>query len=252
MDYKTVYYSDTAGEQWDSWVARIGSTSYHHSRFWLGYNNCFQNVLENKSFILLENDSSPLAVCPLFLSELNGCREISVNGAPLGVPALTEKLKPSPRRKLLDEAFSIINNYVRDNNAERIIMVSHPLTQGVCEDEVSGFRNTFELLRYRMLYSVENTLVMDLNVSEQNLSQNMSKYQRRHITRGKKKGIEVKAFNGNENKDKLKHWFDSFQQAHFDSAGKMTRPQAPWDSMHQAALDGRAGFRLVTGQYRGI
>ncbi len=68
----------------------------------------------------------------------------------------------------------------------------------------------------------------------------MSKYQRRHISRGKKKGIRVVAFNNDESKTKLKHWFSHFQQAHFDSAGKMTRPQETWDSMLGAALNGKA------------
>ncbi len=162
MDYKIAYYSEVDAGQWDSWVAEIAAASYHHSSFWLDYNSRFQNVLENKSFVLLENDAAPLAACPLFLSETGGCKELSVNGAPLGVPALTAKLKPSPRRKLLDEAFTIINKYARDNNAERVIMVSHPITQAVCEDDITGFRNTFEPLRCKMLYSVENTLVIDL------------------------------------------------------------------------------------------
>ena len=242
MDCKTVYYSDISPEQWVGHVAGITAASYHHSRFWLDYNGCFQNVLENRSFILLENNSSPLAVCPLYLSEIDGHREISVNGAPLGVPALAQNLKPSPRRKLLDAVFCIINKYAKDNNAERIVMLTHPLTQGVCRDEIAGFSNTFELLRYQMLYRAENTLVIDLRLPEQDLSQNMGKYQRRHITRGNKKGIKVKAFNGNENKDQLKNYFDSFQQAHFASAGRMTRPQTTWDSMHQAALNGKAAL----------
>jgi len=242
MDNKTVYYSDVTGEQWDKWVTGIAAASYHHSRFWLDYGNRFQNVLENKSFILLENDSSPLAVCPLFLSDVDGRRDISINGAPFGVPALTEKLKPSPQRKLLDAVFGIINDYAKENNAERIVMVGHPLTQGVCRDEIASFRNTFELLRYCMLYRVENTLAIDLKLTGQALSQNMSKYQRRHITRGNKKDIKIEAFNGNENEDRLKHCFARFQDAHFTSVGKMTRPQATWDSMLQAALDGRASL----------
>jgi hypothetical protein len=238
MDYKIAFYSDVSQGQWDSWVASIRAASYHHSRCWLDYCSGFQNVVENKSLALLENDSSPLAICPLVLSEIDGHREISVNGAPVGVPALAESLKPSPRRRILDIVFGIINDYAKGNNAERIVMVSHPLTRSAGEDDVSGFRNSFELLRYQMLYRVENTLVIDLKLPPETLFMNMGKYQRRHIVRGRKQNIRVEVFNGGENKDKLRNCFELFQQAHFTCAGRLTRPQATWDSMYQSALNG--------------
>jgi hypothetical protein len=144
MDYKLSYYNDISREQWDGWLAGLNSASYHHCRYWLDYCSRFQNVAENKSFILMENKDAPLAVCPLFLSEIGGKREISVNGAPVGVPALADDIKPSHRRRLMDIVFGIIDDYATVNKAERIVMVSHPLTRSVCRDEVSGYRNTFE------------------------------------------------------------------------------------------------------------
>lgn len=242
MDFKTAYFSDVSQEQWADWVAGISTTSYHHSRDWLDYSSQFQNVVENRSFAFLQSDSQPLAICPLVLSAAEGNREVSVNGAPVGVPALADDLKPGVRRRLLDAIFSLINNYARENNAKRIVMTSHPLTQSVCADDISGFRNSFELLRYQMLYRVENTLVIDLKLPEATLSQNMGKYQRRHITRGKKKGISTEVFNGSQNTGQLKQWFNRFQEAHFISAGKITRPQATWDRMYQSALNGKASL----------
>ena len=242
MNFKTAYFSDVSQEQWADWAANIRTTSYHHSWDWLDYSSKFQNVVENRSFAYLESDSRPLAVCPLMLSTSEGSREISVNGAPVGVPALADDLKPSVRRRLLDAIFSLINDYARESNAERIVMVSHPLTQSACADDISGFRNSFELLRYQMLYRVENTLVIDLKLPEETLSLNMGKYQRRHIVRGKKKGISMEVFNGSQNAEQLKRWFDRFQEAHFISAGKMTRPRGTWDSMYQSALNSKASL----------
>ena len=58
-------------------------------------------------------------------------------------------------------------DYYGPEDAERIVMLSHPLKQSVCKDDITGFRNTFELLRYRMLYRVENTLIIDLKLPQE-------------------------------------------------------------------------------------
>jgi len=242
VNLKVAYFNEVDKEQWDSWVASLKATSYHHSWAWLDYSSKFQNVKENRSFACLDTDSSPLAICPLMLSTPEGVSEISVNGAPVGVPALAEPLKPSVRRRLLDAMFGLIHDYAGANDAGRIVMVSHPITRGVCAGEATAPRNSFELLRYRMLYRVENTVVIDLKLSDEILSLNLSKYQRRHITRGRKKNIRVKVFNGRENKEQLEQQFNRFQEAHLASAGKMTRPQATWDSMYNCALEGKASL----------
>jgi hypothetical protein len=70
----------------------------------------------------------------------------------------------------------------------------------------------------------------------------MGKYQRRHISRGKKQNIRIEVFNAIENKDRLKEYFERFQKAHFACAGRLTRPQATWDSMYQAALNACASL----------
>ena len=192
MDFQTVYYNDVSKEQWDSWVTNIKATSYHHSWVWVDYSSKFQNVTENRSFICLDRDSNPLAISPLMITASKGFNEISINGGPVGIPALAAQSTPSIRRKLLDAVFNIIWDCARANTVRKIVMAAHPLTRSVCEDTVSGFRNYFELLRYRMLYRVANTLVMDLSLTDEILLQNLSKYQRRHIMRSGKKSIKIK------------------------------------------------------------
>ncbi len=242
MDFKTVYFNDVGKEQWDNWVADIKTTSYHHSWSWIDHASKFQNVMENRSFVCLDSDFSPLAICPLIVTSSKGFNEISVNGGPVGVPALADKFNPSIRRKLLDAVFCVIQDCVKANDVKKMIMTTHPLTRSVCADEISGFRNAFELLRYQMLCRVTNTLVIDLGLSDEILFLNVGKYQRRHITRGRKKKIETKAFNGSENTEQLKHWFYKYQDAHFAAAGRMTRPQETWDTMYDIALNGEASL----------
>ncbi len=175
MDYKKLNYNDSTQAQWDSIIAKIPAASYFHSWHWLDYCRHFQNVVENSSFILTDNRKTPLAVCPLFLSDIDGHREISIKGIPAGTPALSDNLKPGRHRKILDDILTAIGKYAKDNQAERIFMTTHPLTQEVCTDNMAGFRNKFELLGYWMLHRIENTLVIDLTLPEESLLSDIAK-----------------------------------------------------------------------------
>jgi hypothetical protein len=84
--------------------------------------------------------------------------------------------------------------------------------------------------------------VVNLSLPEETLTENISKYQKRHIQRGKKKGIEIKVFNEKNNPEKIAENFKQFQKAHFISAGRLTRPQATWDSMLGGAQNGEASL----------
>lgn len=240
MNFRIERFKDIDRKRWDAWLAGIRTGGYHHCHWWLEYCAGFQNVLDNGSFVLFENAACPLAVCPLFLSEIDGRRELSVNGSPFGAPAIAAGLRHGERRRVLDAAFTVMTGYAAEKGAERISIVSHPLA-GVTE-VLPLPCNLFELIRYRLLYRVENTLVIDLLSSEDSLALDMGKYQRRHVSRGRKQGIIVKAFNGGENAASLVRVFGLFQEAHVASAGRLTRPQATWDTMLKAANEGNASL----------
>jgi len=242
MDYKIVYFNDVSQEQWDTWVSGISTASYFHSWFWIDYSSKFQNVASNGSFAYLDSNSKLLAICPLIESVSNESNEISANGAPVGTPVLQDNLKPGVRRNILDNIFSIIQDYAKAHVVKKIIMATHPLSHGICDNDISCFMNSFEFLRYRILYHVTNTTVIDLRLPYEVLFQNIGKYHRRHITRGQKKDITVKVFNSRENTGELKNRFKMFQDEHFTAAGKMTRPQETWDSMYSSAMQGSASL----------
>lgn len=96
-----------------------------------------------------------------------------------------------------------------------------------------------------MFYNVENTIVMDMSLSEERLLNNMGKYQRRHIKKGKQSGIEVKVYNSECNERFLRDYFRKFQEAHFIAAGVATRPQATWDDMCSFAHTGGASLFIA-------
>nr|NQU89517.1 GNAT family N-acetyltransferase [Bacteroidota bacterium] len=93
-----------------------------------------------------------------------------------------------------------------------------------------------------MLYNINNTIIIDLECDEETLLNNISKYQRRHIKRGAKKGISVKAFNRDYNYAQLEELFHQYQHVHYQAAGRITRSQGTWDAMYEAAVSGKGSL----------
>jgi hypothetical protein len=241
MAYKINNFSEVNRTQWNSWVARIKETNYYHSWDWLNCLTKFSNIKENISFVLTDGSDDVLAICPLAISffEQEGIYNISFGNFPCGMPALAD-MAPKLRRKLTDYIFSIVQSYVEKYKINKISMAWHPLNQLACLKDSLSYRYSFELLRYQMSYHVDNTLVMDLSLPEQEMTSSLSKYHYRHIKRARKKGVAVRVYNNKNNSDKTKYYFAKFQEAHFLSAGRMTRPQATWDAMYEGIINDAA------------
>lgn len=264
MEFKVALHRETSREQWDEWVGQIDDATYHHSWSWIRYSELFRADSSHDSFILLENERKAVAVGPLGLTldSHSGKKELSLNGSPLGAPAVLAT-KPSIRRQILDVVFARIRQYAVENGASRVRMQSHPLSQGFSSGRVCCAQNAFELQKFELIADVRNTLVMDLALPREALEENLSKYHRRHIRGGAKEGIRVRAFAKDESLDEPRKNFEQFQRAHFLSARRMTRPQATWDAMLETAEQGDATLfvaflgdtamsYLFCGEFRGM
>lgn len=239
---KIIFYKDINKNQWDGWVAQIGESGSGHCWSFLRYFSKLPDIKENLSFVCLDEKKSAVAICPVGITynQAGGFNEISFGGNPCAVPALAEK-RTRARRKKLEDIFKIIYDLACRHEVKKIKMISQPLTLSLAKN---GFKNcgNFEFLRYNFYFSVNNSAVMNLGLSEEVLVGNISKYQRRHIQRGKKKGIEIKVFNNQVSPEGLENYFKQFQKAHFVSAGRLTRPQETWDSMLDGAKNGDASL----------
>ena len=95
-------------------------------------------------------------------------------------------------------------------------MAWHPLNSLVLDHATEvGNEDSFELMRYGLFYQVDNTLVIDLNLTKELLISNVGKYHYRHIQRGIKKGLRVEIYNNKHNPDGLRERFNEFHQAHY-------------------------------------
>jgi len=241
MSLKIFNFKDTDHQDWDHWVDQVDGSTYLHTSSWLKYISEFYNVIENASFCVLKNKTSPLAICPLVITkketENGDRREIGGNG--LSIPALFN-LSPREKKRILNEIFQIYSKYAEDKNIDAISLIGNPLTNKFCADPLSGVDGLLELERYHLLQRVVNTVVIDLDNSSDILFQNMGKYHRRHIKRAPKKGVTVKTIDSSSDRDEINAVFSRFQNEHFKSAGRLTRPQKTWDNMKQMIEEKKA------------
>lgn len=232
MDFKIIKYSDVDRHTWDSYVRQIGQASYYHSSAWLNYAVKHDDIREHLSFVLLTHDGRAAAICPLAVSfdRENDFFSLSFSKAPGGLPALAG-FRHSYRRKVLDMIFDMIGQAAVRFCAKKILMADHSLNQDGSQNNPLSQKYSFELSRYRMLPSVINIAVLDLNLTNDVLLANVSKYQRKHIVQGQREGIQIKVFNDRDNPDQIQQQMNGFQKLHFRVSGRATRPQETWDVM---------------------
>ncbi len=241
MEFKVKHHQATTREQWDGWVNQIQEATYQHGWDWLHYNQLFDENTEQKSFILLENEKTPLAVCALGLTKntKTGENELSLGGNPLAAPAFVT-IQPTLRRKISAEVFAQVYGIAREAGAKKVRMISHPITRGVCDQSLVGFENGFEMKKYGFLSDIKNTAIMNLSLPEETLLNNVSKSHRINVRQAAKKGVSVRSFSASESAQELDANFAAFKNAHYLSAGRWTRPHSTWDAMLARAHQGQA------------
>lgn len=241
MFFKKISFNEVNSLTWDHWLEQLAEATYLHSSAWLKYISEFYDVVENASFCLLDAQNFPLAICPLIVNiRKTRIGDISVIGDnALGVPALLE-VAPSFRKKILNEIINIYTKYAEKNNIVSIQMVRNPLTIKFNKQHSLGLDRCLELERFHFFQRVANTVVISLVNSEDTILGNMGKYHRRHINRAIKKGVKIKVFDNEANTDEVNNCFSRFQNEHFKSAGRLTRPQKTWDLMSEMIFDNKA------------
>ncbi|MFA6091807.1 MAG: GNAT family N-acetyltransferase [Elusimicrobiota bacterium] len=247
MSYKPIEYADVAPGQWDEWVMMMENASHYHARYWVDYCSEFPGIVENCSFVLQGDDKQSVAICPVAVSKdpISGDHELSFGGIPAGCPAI-RACTPSFRRRVLDAVFSRLGEIARRHGVKTVKMAGHPLSVACCSGASPSHWNSFEFLRYRMFYYVNNTLVIDTARPETELTASLSKYHRRHINKARAGGFRCQVFDSKSEAGALDRHFQLFQEIHMKSAGRLTRPQSTWDAMLKAGREGKASLFILS------
>lgn len=209
---ETLLMTQSNRETWDKYVKFIPEATLYHSWDWLNYEMSYGDVAVNETFIIFNNQGDPLAVVPLFYKEIEG-RRVMTGANPLGVPAMVA-LKPSGRRSLQEAIFKIIFGFSKLHKIDEIQLIWHPVNLALCGGEALSHTGMFEPLKYGFKYKVENSIFLELSKTEEELLSEVSKYHRRHIKRGIKRGMDIITYNNDCDVFATNKAFDSYVELH--------------------------------------
>lgn len=239
MNYTVVKFEECPAESWEHWVSQIPEASYLHSAMFLRFLHSLMPVEHRLSFVCLNDDGKPLALCPLGVCDVRtedgAYREASWNGAPLGGPAFYEDA-PSTRRRVMQQIYEQYHARIRAHHGQRVWVRQHPLSQRVMAGAYPV--GQFEILSQGYLCAPQNTLVVDLRQSEGQLIRNLHQSQRKHLARAARQGLTIRAYVGSH--EDAAHAFTEYQAAHANAAGRVTRPLASFEIMRRLMEEERA------------
>lgn len=249
MDCHVVRFKDVSPDTWDSWVESLDEATYLHSSSLLGYCHACISPADVHSFAILNNQQEPLAICPFGVSqsEIGGTvfNEASWIGVPLGLPAIKREF-PTQRRRIVREVYEILHHEMKSHGVVYSLLERHPISVGVLHGDGLPV-GQIEALSEGYFCQVQNTIIIDLSQSLEDLHRGLSREQRKHLTKSRRQGVTVTEYRGDCNGIDEMH--SLYQSAHFSAAGRLTRPQESFDYMLESAKNDDATLfvALVNG-----
>ena len=239
MKFEIINFTSLNRKNWDNKVNEFEDATYWHSWSWLKYVSLMKDT-KNISFLCYNKEFGFMGVVPLGIYNLGFKSEFSFHGVPCGSPIISKNLSIQIRKKFINSLFEKIYDLAKNNNIYRYLSINSPINIGRQKRLDNHNSTSFELLRYNSLYWVQNTSVIDLEVNEELLMKNMSKFQRKNIKKALKKNIKIEIINDkSSNNEVIKNW-ELFRNAHINEAGKETRPRETWDQMLENLKNGNA------------
>jgi len=246
MDLQIRRFDEVPGTTWDSWVQSLPDSAYVHSSMYVRFCHLMVGQARAHSFALLDNRGDLVALCPLGISpgEAGGrsFNEASWNGAPLGLPAIRREL-PSQRRRLAADVFEIFHQEMRRRSAARSLLLKHPMLLGVLQGDDRPAEQ-LETMAAGYACQPQNTIVIDLSCTLEELSRGLTQEQRKHLNQSERRGLKVREFSNNAD-TALAQMHAQYADAHQKAAGRLTRPKESFDFMLHLAREGR--MRLFVG-----
>ena len=223
MNMRQVLFEEVEPKAWDAWVAQIPDATYLHSSMFLRFLRTLIPTQQHRSFACLDDTERPLALCPLAISDVSiegqPSREASWNGAPLGAPVFGE-MPPRSKRRLQQQIFADYHDQLAASRVIRIVVRHHPVSLRVMAG--GSLISPFEILAQGYVCQPQNTVVIELEHPESQLTGELHPSQRKHIAQTKRRGLVIRAYRGAG--AETAEAFTRYQEAHRLAAGKPTRP----------------------------
>jgi len=223
---------------WDDYCFKVGGVTPKHFFHFLDYLEKSYNS-KNLSFVLKDDQGEVIAVCPFFIEQITiegiECISTSCGGDPVQLPAIRYGT-PSVRRREVRHVFDVLHGLCEENKVSRIIFRRGPVADDF------DLVNIFETLNVGYQPICFNLLRIDLSKSVEILLEEMSKYHRKHLKKAVKFGQVVEVVDKACSNEHIQSVFSDYQRAHFEAAGRMTRPQASFDAMRDLIGPGKGAL----------
>ena len=245
MNLTRVYLNEIGDAEWDRLIGQVPESTFLHTSGWLRYCGLMKGVVEQSSFLVFNDKKELLGIAPFGVTALdNGTHVGRFGGTPFPTPALANGSR-STRRKVLSGIGEIFQEFRSKHNLVSAHAMTSPLSQGFCAQSPGFFSEDLKMMSLGYLCHVDNTLLIDLNKSEEMLFSELSTYQRKHVRKSMKAGLNIGVYNKSSSAGDLEKFFDLFQKAHLTSSGQLTRPASTWEQMYKILVGGGASLFIV-------
>jgi hypothetical protein len=229
---------DISAAQWDRHVSVLPDASFLYTSLAIEYYRLFSPfLLEDLSFVMLENKICRACV-PLFLEEVNG-EKIFANGGSFGVAplvALNERYKITER--LMDNSFEKIFEMAAHHGVKKIFMRLDPLVNPDASHKIYNYNL---LMRHGFENKSLTTRIIDLRLSHTQLYEDLPRGTKAKI----RQGTEIYSAEWYNAKNISEEIFSIYQNMHHRAAGRITRPLATFDLMHEWIKNANGFLQLI-------
>jgi len=225
MTAKIVKLTEDKYKDWDRFCEQNDDAWFLHTTDSIQYALNYKPELKSKdlSFLVYRQDEIA-AVVPLAIeSYANGKKEFSFGAGENIFPALKNGFKQDVREDIFQLIFSEIDRLADQEKVVRAKFRFSTLSP-------SFLKNTMPVNYLFMLGYLDtslNTLMIDLNKTEEQLWDDLRRNHRRNILKGE--NFKVKIYTA---KNITKEIFDAYKKMHRKAAGRQTRPDITFDLMY--------------------
>lgn len=237
---QVVFFNEIGDAAWHNALSASDDAWFWHTRL---YSNFLFEInkargVRDISFALLDK-SRIVAVCPLYLDDVDGTPQLGCGDEPVPFPALAKSLHPSVREAVLEYYFNAIARFAKLHHVAYIRLRVSPL----CRNHVANSIHSLNpLLRYGLLDIPIATQVIDLQQDEESLWTGVRKGHRYDIRRSEKV-CKTTFWNSETITVEV---FSRYQQLHEKDAGRITRSQRSFDVMIEWIEAGHAVLAEAT------
>ena len=249
MDLKVKKFNTFTMSSWNDLLTELEGPLHNCTWNNLNYYSAY-NKIENISFSIF-HENKLIALIP-FAKNLNKKKiSFSFGNNFIFSPVFSPKITQSLRKRVYDYVFELIKKKFMLKKLKIDFQVSPVYFKNNMVEIFS--KNQFELLAHSKSFNVDNTLILDLNLEEDQLMLNMSKYHRKNINKTSKiENLEFKVLNYKKTTNEINKKFDEFRRYHRISAGRVTRPKKTWDIMLKKINDNEADLFYLNLDNRSI